>query len=162
MEWNYKSKIEQSTGYEDVMDMLKEYNKEKFSKLNDSEKEDIINYLFGIYRERNIFPIKYYNENGVLNEIKKCIEKEVFFEDDVLDLKFNQGSSLCRFLFPNLSIVNCKGVENNSPYEKFMDDNKLRKAISFCLTHKNSPSPVLPSGIKDGLEMLGGECGNKL
>jgi hypothetical protein len=156
MEWNYQSKTECSTGYEDVMGLLKEWNKEKFVVLSPVTQSDIVDSIFNIYRDKNIFPIQYYNEHGIINEINKCLDKDVNFDGDVLNLKYNQGSSVCRFLFPNLSLVECKGVKNNSPYEKFMDDYKLKKAIDFCLRYKSSPSPVTPSGIKDGLEMMGG------
>jgi hypothetical protein len=50
--------------------------------------------------------------------------------------------------------VYCLGGENNSIYERFESDHKLKKAIRFCLTHKKSTSPVTPSGLKDGLEMI--------
>lgn len=156
MEWNYKSEIQKSNGYEDVLDDLKKWNKEKFLKQTEDKQKEIIEDIFNIYRKKNIFPIQYYNEEGIKREIQGCIDKKVSFDGDVLDLKFNQGSSLCRFLFPNLSQVNCKNSVNNSPYDKFYDDYKLKKAIEFCLKHKNSPNPVTPSGIKDGLEMLGG------
>jgi hypothetical protein len=59
-------------------------------------------------------------------------------------------------MFPNLYDVECKGVKNNSPYYKFYDDHKLYRAIKFCLDHKSITHPVVPTAIKDGLEMLGG------
>lgn len=156
MEWNYISKERQSTGYEDVISELKKWNKESFLRESEDTQKEIVESIFNIYRSKNIFPIQYLNNDGVIEEILKCVDKDVEFDGETLNLKFNQGSSVCRFLFPNLSLVECKGVKNNSPYEKFMDDYKLKRAIDFCLRYKSSPSPVTPSGIKDGLEMLGG------
>lgn len=156
LEWNYKSKENKSSGYEEVMEELKLYKPFKMLDLSEDEKEEKMNRVFDIYRKINIYPITYYNTNGIIEEILSCVNKDVSFDGKTLDLKFNQGQSLCRFLFPNLSIINCGNTENNSPYEKFYDDHKLRRAISFCLNHKSTNTPVTPSGIKDGLEMLGG------
>ena len=156
MKWNYKSPITKSHGYEDVINILSKYNREYFTNCTADEQNQIIEEIFNVYRGRNIFPIQYYNEKGILYEIHKAIDKDVSFDNNVLNLKYNQGSSLCRFLFPNLSTVECKGSKNNSPYSKFMDDHKLKRAIDFCLRHKTSDKPTTPSGIKDGLEMLGG------
>lgn len=155
-EWNYISNKNKSNGYETVIDILKSYKPFKKLELSDEEKEAKIKEVFNIYRNINIYPIMYYNEDGIIEEIIKCVNKEVSFNGNVLNLKFNQGQSLCRFLFPNLATINCGNTTNNSPYEKFYDDYKLEKAISFCLKHKTTNTPVTPSGVKDGLEMLGG------
>lgn len=156
--WNYDSQTKKSNGYEDVLDDLKKYTKESYMELDDKGKNNMIEEIFKIYRSKNIFPITYYNEDGVIEEIKSCINKEVNWDasSDVLDFKYNQGQSLCRFLFSNMQDVVVKNVNNNSPYYKFHDDAKLKKAIKFCLEHKTVKSPVVPSAIKDGLEMLGG------
>lgn len=156
MEWNYISEDVSSNGYENVLEKLKGWNKLTFLEQTSEKQKEIVEEIFKVYRSKNIFPIQYFNEEGVHQEIQKCIDKEVDFDGNVLNLKYNQGSSLCRFLFPNLSTVECKGIKNNSPYEKFMDDYKLKRAIDFCLRYKSSTCPTTPSGIKDGLEMLGG------
>lgn len=157
VEWNYSSDTKKSSGYEDILDELKSYTKEAYINLNNSEKEVMIEEIFDIYRSKNIFPITYYNEEGIVEEIKKCVDKEIVWEDkDVLNFRFNQGQSLCRFMFPNMQDVIVKNIKDNSPYHKFHDDVKLKKAIRFCLEYKNVKSPVVPSAIKDGLEMLGG------
>ena len=153
-EWNYISNTKSSNGYEDVINTLKSYKSFKHRNLDEEEQKCIIDEVFNIYRTKNIFPIIYYNDEGIIEEIKKCCEKEVYF-DKVLDFKFNQGQSLCRFLFPNMAHVQCGG-DKRTPYNKFYDDHNLRRAIEFCLKHKSSNSPCVPSAIKDGLEMLGG------
>lgn len=153
--FNYTSKLIASTGYEDIYDTLKNFNREKYLKLSDAEKTNTLDYILGLYRSKNIFPIKYFNEEGIKIEILKCRSREVSFTDNVLNLKLNQGSSLCRMLFPNMADIECGG-DKRTPYKKFYSDHMLRRAIEFCLKHKNSNHPVLPSGIKDGIEMLGG------
>ena len=152
-EWNYKSETKVSTGYEDVLPILKTYTSEKFAIATESEKEAMIEEVFKIYREKNIFPIQYFNEEGVKSEIKKCIDKDVKCDGNTLALRFNQGGALCRYLFPNLHEVECKGATNNSPIARFMDDHKLKRAIKLSLSIKNS---VTPSEIRTALELIGG------
>lgn len=156
IQWNYISKTPSSNGYEDVIDKLKSYTKDKYMQSNEATKEQMVQEVFGIYRTKNIFPITYYNDDGIKQEIQSCVDKNIEWDGDVLNIKFNQGASLCRYLFPNLYEVECKGVKANSPYYKFYDDHKLYRAIKFCLDHKTITHPVVPTAIKDGLEMLGG------
>ena len=65
--WNFKNETTKDfiTGYEDVMDKLKEYTKERYLPLNEEDRAKMVNEVFNIYREKNIFPIYYYNENGI-------------------------------------------------------------------------------------------------
>lgn len=156
MEWNYKTNLIQDNGYEDIIEKLNSYNKIYYMEQTEKTKQEIVEEVFYIYRNKNIFPIIYYNKEGIFKEIQKCIEKEVSLKEDKINFSLNQGSSLCRFLFPNLSIVECKGKKNNSPYDKFYNDYNLKKAIAFCLNYKTIKNPVTPSCIRDGLDMLGG------
>lgn len=151
--WNYESNNKITTGYEDVLNKLKTYTKEEYIKSDDKNKSKMIEEVFNIYRSKNIYPINYYNDNGINDEIQKCINKNVNFKDNILALKFNQGQSLGRFLFPNLSKVNVKNTKNNSMYDRFYDDHKLKRAIDFCLRFKKSVTPV---EVRTALEMIGG------
>lgn len=151
--WNYTSKSNQSTGYEDVLEELKLYTKEKYTKEDEVGRKKIQEEVLAIYRSKNIYPITYYNEQGIKSEIQKCINKEVSFEGNVLNLKYNQGQSLCRFLMPNLHGVAVKGANNNDMLSRFYDDHKLKRSIDFCLRFKKS---VTPSEIRTALEMIGG------
>ena len=69
IKWNYKSKIAQSSGYEDVLDTLKSFTKDKYINADEATKESIIQDVFNIYRTKNIFPITYYNDDGIKAEI---------------------------------------------------------------------------------------------
>lgn len=140
-------------GYEDVLVDLKKYNHSQWIVAGERERERMIGDVFDIYRSKNIYPITYYDDVGISNEIKKCIDKDVVFDGHVLNLKNNQGSSLCKFLFPNLHKVECKGVKNNSMYDRFYDDHKLKRAIKLSLSIKKS---VTPSEIRSSLELIGG------
>lgn len=151
--WNYVSKEKQSTGYEDIIGELKSYTKESYSKMSEKEREEVCSEVLKLYRSKNIYPIIYYNEEGIREEILKCVNKDVAFDGEVLNLKFNQGQSLCRFLMPNLHSVKVKGSNNNDMLSRFYDDHKLKRAIDFSLRFKKS---VTPSEIRTSLEMIGG------
>lgn len=131
LKWSYNSNQKQSNGYEDVEEELKKYTCEIYRTLNDKEKEDVVCEIFKIYRSKNIFPITYYNSNGINDEIQKCIDKEVKIEDNLLTFKYLQGTNLCRYLFPNLFTVEAGTSDNNSMYERFMNDHKLKRAIKL-------------------------------
>jgi hypothetical protein len=66
MSWNYNSIDNSSSGYEDVKDELLSYTKEKYINTTEQEKQKMIDNVFDIYRSKNIFPITYYNENGII------------------------------------------------------------------------------------------------
>jgi len=153
MNWNYTSTLPQSNGYEDVMELLKQYTSELYKVSSEEVKQKMINDVFSIYRGMNIFPITYYNNEGIAQEIKKAIEKEVSFEDNVLNLRFNQGQSLCRFLFPNLHQVETKGSTSNSMFARFHNDHKLKRAIKLCFDIKTG---VTPPQLRGALELIGG------
>ena len=153
IEWNYTSLDSKSNGYEQVIDYLKQFDKAFYNSCSEQEKELVINKIFNIYRTINIFPILYFNEDGIKDEILKCYNKDIVWDGKALDMKYTQGSSLCRFLFPNLYDVECKGQRNNSPYYKFYDDHKLKRAIKLALEIKNG---VTPSEIRTSLELIGG------
>lgn len=152
LEWSYKSKSDTSSGYEDLMDKFKEYTRERYLASDDEGKAKMVDELFEIYRRINIFPITYFNENGVAKEIKKCIDKDVEFKEGTLALRFNQGSTLCKFMFPNLNDVDAK-VKNNSLIDRFYDDHKLKRAIALSLSIKRY---ALPNEVRCALELIGG------
>lgn len=141
--------------YEEVMDQLNKYSKDEYLKLqSEEEKQKYIDDIFNIYRSINKFPINYYDEKGIEEEIIKCINKDVSdWDGEILDFKANQGSSLCKYLFPNLHKVECKGVKNNSMWDRFFDDHKLKRAIKLSLEIKKG---VSPSEIRSSLELIGG------
>lgn len=141
-------------GYEDVLEELKKYTREKYEKAKENEKEEIIENVFNIYRNKNIFPIQYFNENGIAKEIEKCIEKDVSdWDGKILDIKANQGSALCKYLFPNLHKIECKGNKDNSMWNRFFDNHKLKRAIKLSLSIKKG---VTPSEIRTSMELIGG------
>ena len=80
MKWNYSSSLDSATGYEQDMDYLTKYSdKEEFRKLPEQEQKEIIKEYMEFYRDKNIFPITYFNDKGIeiLRKIKEKSGKAV-------------------------------------------------------------------------------------
>lgn len=158
------------TGYEDVYDELEKYTYEEYMKdvpegHSGFEADDTPNQrklqkeIIEIYRRKNIFPIPYYNYNGILNEIQKVINTEIEFDGDVISGGAGVGTGLCNFLFPNLyDTVSAKDLTKHkagaeSARKKFYNDDFLKKAIRVAIQYgKSTPQP---SSIYSGLGMVG-------
>jgi hypothetical protein len=74
MDWNYSSQTEMSSGYEDVLEYLKSFSSDIFLNQSEKDKEKMVLDVFNIYRSKNIYPITYYNNDGILNQINKCVD----------------------------------------------------------------------------------------
>ena len=176
-EWNFEVDPFEFTenGYEDVIEKLKEYKAEDYlkyqEKYNTAKKsgdtktekemqdkmEAMINEVYDIYRSKNIYPITYFSEYGILQEIEKCIAYKAFWSGDTVSCGAGVGTTLCKFLFPNLEDTPSKhdlektGAE--SIYAKFMNEQYLKRAIKFCYSYKNG-FPV-PTSVEGGLRLVG-------
>ena len=181
-EWNFEADPFEFTenGYEDVIDKLKEYSAEKYlsyqgerdeaKKIGDSVKEKemqdkmdaMVNEVYDIYRSKNIYPITYFSENGIIQEIEKCIGYKAFWTGDTVSCGAGIGTTLCKFLFPNLEDTPSKhdldkeGAE--SIFNKFMNEQYLKRAIKFCYSYKNG-CPV-PTSVEGGLRLVGSAPSN--
>lgn len=101
--WNFQPVEEfQANGYEDVIDEIKKYTavdylklrelKEKAEKEGDKasaqeyadKMEAMTQSVMKIYREKNIFPIQYFSELGILDEIAKCIAYKAEFDGNTV------------------------------------------------------------------------------
>lgn len=151
LKWNYQSPSKKSTGYEDIKDLLKSYTAKEYKNASEERKEEMVNEVLTLYREKNIFPIVYFNEEGMREEIVKAINKEVFIKNNILDKNYLQGQALCRFLFPNMSLAKTARDSRPSIYHRFYNDKHLIRAIKFALTYKES---CTPSEIRGSLEMV--------
>lgn len=154
----------QSNGYEDVVEKLKTYTADKYIALGDDKeaKEKMVDEVLAIYRSVDLFPIQYYSETGILNEIEKCINYKAKFDGDTISCGAGVGTGLCRYLFPNLfdtpskHDLDKKGAE--TMYAKFHNDDYLRRAIKFCFSYKNG-CPV-PTSVEGGLRLVGSAPSN--
>jgi len=100
IKWNFEPVYKIDSGYEDIWEQLETYTKDQYDSLNEEGQAALIEEVFQIYRTRNIFPITYYNEEGIKEEIIKCREKEYKeFDGITLDQRPTQGTGLLKFLF---------------------------------------------------------------
>jgi hypothetical protein len=150
LKWNYTSAVASSTGYEDVLGTLKQYTQKDYLQATAEEQVRMVNEVYEIYRTKNIFPIVYYNEAGAVAEVKKVIDRNVSdWDGKVLGMKLTQGSSLCKWLMPNMFNV----VVRDNPdtqYKRFYQEEGLKKAIAFCLRYDTG---VKPNQVQAGLRM---------
>ena len=157
-EWNFKPWEAQENGYEDVLDEIKQYTAVKYMEEKDPEKKKaMIDAVLEIYRRKDIFPIQYFSEFGILEEIQKCIKYKAEFDGNTVSCGAGVGTSLCNFLFPNLydtpSAHDLTKKNARSMFEKFHNDDYLRRAITFCMEYKNG-CPV-PTSVTGGLRLVG-------
>lgn len=146
-------------GYEGVIDKLKSYKATDYEKLDDEGKKRMEDEVLAIYREVDVFPIQYFSEAGVMNEISKCIEYPAKFDGNVVSCGAGVGTVVCNYLFPNLFDVpsqhdltkDKEGAE--TAYKKFKSDEFLRRSIRFCFSYKNG-CPV-PTNVMGGLRLVG-------
>ena len=156
MIWNYESSVERSTGYEDIMDILKGYSKEKYNSSDSKEKDKMIDEVCNIYQERNIFPITYFNSEGVKKEIEKAIEFTPVIKDNIVSTGRGIGSTLCNFMFPNLYEAYNKNSarkgSGDSAEWKFTDKDFFRKVVKYAIC---CDGDATPSAIMSGIRQVG-------
>lgn len=167
LKWNYQAETAQENGYEAVMNKLKQYTAIKYEKLDEEGKKAYLEEVYQIYRDTDVFPIQYFNLEGIIQEIQKCIEYDAKFgvktngriDRNVVSTGSGVGTTLCNFLFPNLFDVpskqdlteDKKGAETG--LRKFYNEKFLKRAIEFCFSYKNG-CPV-PSNVMGGLRLVG-------
>lgn len=150
VKWNFTTKAESASGYEDVLDVLKTYTNAEYMQATEERQEQMVQEVYDIYRAKNIFPITYYNGAGVAKEIKKVIARDVSdWDGQVLGMKLTQGSSLCKWFMPNMFDVVVRD-NPNTQYRRFYQEEGLKKAIAFCLRYDTGVKPVQ---VQAGLRM---------
>ena len=103
-EWNYQAFGTKEIGYEDVMEDLKNYKvmyEEASAKGDTNRQKELVEEVLQIYRSRNVFPIQYYSEMGIIDEIEKCIAYKASFDGDTVscvsgDTEYFDGSRWVR------------------------------------------------------------------
>lgn len=143
--WKYHTEKTSENVYEDISSLLKKYTQKEYLALEKAEREQYIQEVIKEIRKINVFPIIYYNHDGIKEEIKKVIEKnDVTFVDDSLYTRATQGSLLLNFLFPNLELAECFKLSNNNMYTRFYDDNILATILDKNFSC-DTPSGNLPA-----------------
>lgn len=174
-EWNFEAFDFQENGYEDVLNEIKKYKAvdylkykdkrdkaEKAGKTADVEKwqakmDDMVQKVYEIYTEKDILPIQYYSDFGVAEEIQKCISYNAKFDGNMVSCGAGVGTTLCNYLFPNIfdtpSAHDLDKKNARSLYEKFHNEEYLKRAIKFCFSYKDG-CPV-PTNVMGGLRLVG-------
>jgi hypothetical protein len=153
------------TCYESVLDQLSTYTKERY----DQNPDRVIGEIFDIYRSVNITPIVYYTEPGIKSAIRNLDHTtansvEIMEKDGItvkksptIPLGNNQGQAINRFLFPNMMTAEPKGRGSNSLKDRFLDDNKLLRAIRLCFDFRDGANLAHPTALRRSLELVTGE-----
>lgn len=141
------------TGYESVYDQLN-YTKEDY----DNDPENVTNNVFNVYRSVNLVPIIYYTEQGIIRAIREFTAKSYTgVRAGTIGLGNNSGQTINRFLFPNMMTAEPKGRGSNSLKDRFLNDDKLRRAIRICFEFRDGNNLVYPTAMRRALELVTGE-----
>lgn len=179
-EWNFEPLDFVEYGYEDVLDKLKGFTaveylgyQDKRDAANAAGKPDeaakwqakmdkMVDDVYAIYRDKDIYPTAYFSEMGIMQEIEKCIAYNAFWDGDTVSCGAGVGTTLCKFLFPNLQDTPSKHdlekVGAESIFAKFHNEAYLKRAIRFCFSYKNG-CPV-PTAVEGGLRLVGSAPSN--
>lgn len=144
------------TGYESREKELRKYTSEDFFAEDEEGRARIIDEVTDIYEEMGIFPIKYFSDAGVQDEILKCFNATASFREQNIVANGFQGASLCSWRFPSLWSTPSAQDDNGSAYEKFYRRSELRKIVSFNFTYHTDNAKGTPGyNILSGVRMTG-------
>jgi hypothetical protein len=142
------------TGYELIYKELDKFTNQVYKQ----DPAGTISQVKSLYRSINLVPINYYTEVGLINELKKFGSKEVNpVVNNIIGLGNNQGQSINRFMFPNMMTAEPKGRGSNSLRDRFLNDDKLERAIRICFEFRTGTKLVYPTAIRRALELVTGE-----
>lgn len=129
--WEYQASKEKQDAYQILIKNYQIPEPKKFILLSQQEQTNIVKNFIKEIRKINVFPIFYYNKEGIKKEILSVINKnDVYFDQhDNLTTQATQGSSLLDFLFPNLHHITAGHKSNTSIYDTFYDDEKLFRCL---------------------------------
>lgn len=138
------------------MELLKSYTKVRYEKSTKEEQDAMVDEVFNIYRSKNIFPILYYSDEGVKEEIQKVIDHKVEIKGDRLCLY--GYSKLINFMFPNIfEAYNINGYfaikcDKESGEFKFNDDTYFKMVIRWAI---KSHADATPGSVFAGFQQVG-------
>lgn len=160
-EWKYKcpEDVEFSTGYEDID--FSRYDPEFLRPLPKEEQDKYVDELVEMYLERGIYPIKYFSEEGIWNELTRVFDEEVGFTGNYTK-NGSAGRAYGNWRFPNLHqvLVQQQGAPRGSMYDKFFVKPWLRQAIRFIIFNGKTGGQPLPTRVYSALRLVGGSASN--
>lgn len=156
-EWGYTPTETVSTGYESVINRLRELSKEKWESENEAGRQAIQQEVFDIYRSINRVPITYFNLDGCREQIRNLAHRQKSVINRQLSVGNNDGLAFGRFWFPNMQDARWNDNATVSIRSRFMHDNKLKRAIKLCYVHRDEGADtVVPKNIRRALELVNG------
>ena len=100
---------------------------------DNATKSQIIDLIAEKIRDINVFPIIYFSEEGIKEEILGIYNKnDVGFVEGGVHSQLRNGFLLLDYLFPNLHLATTCN-ESRSMYARFFDDKILKQSIKFYL-----------------------------
>ena len=130
--WNYIPTKNSEDAYEPIIEEIQNLSQEYSN--SDLEKQNvIIETIFSKIRKINVFPIIYFTEEGIKEEILSVYNKnDVCFIENGVYTQLRNGLLLLDYLFPNLHLATTCN-EKQSMYDRFYNDDILKKAIKVYL-----------------------------
>lgn len=143
-EWKHKASHAKETGYEHMIDTLNIISVEAFKKLSADEQKFYVAEVLRKIREVNIYPIYYFNEAGIKDEICRCILHTPNYVNTEVAEDGHAGKVLLDYMFPNLHLAEAGNTDNNCMYSRFYDDAKLSKCLTrhmknYAFTNMRTP-----------------------
>lgn len=132
-DWTFSATQPKQDAYEPIIDKLNPCSSDEFNKLSEEQRDKLVKVMVEEVRKINVFPIYYYNKEGIKKEIQAAMDKTVCFTGNVLDISFSQGLTLLDFLFPNLHHVQAGETKNDTLYTRFFDDDVLKICLETAL-----------------------------
>lgn len=130
--WKYQAEKNAEDAYEAIISEIQQISA-NYSIKSPKEQDEIINSIFLKIREINIFPIIYFSEEGIKEEILSVYDKnDICFVETGVYTQLRNGLLLLDFLFPNLHLATTCNEKQNM-YNRFYDDDILKKAIKSYL-----------------------------
>ena len=131
--WVYVTNKEKEDPYEKIIPQLQDISVD-FNLKTPEEQDIVVDKIFKLIREINVFPIIYYNKEGIHKEIQSVLNKKnICIIDHTIQTQLRNGLLLLDFLFPNLHLATTCNEDKNM-YERFYDDDILKFCIKRYLT----------------------------
>lgn len=134
--WKFIPSQPKEDAYASIIDKLNPCSSEEFNQLSDEQQDTLLDNMVQEIRKINVFPIYYFNQEGIKKEIKAAMNKTVCFTNNVLDISFSQGLTLLDYLFPGLHHVHAGDNYNKTMYDRFFDDDILKICLKSALKNR--------------------------
>jgi len=133
--FNFTPTREKQDPYKKILPVLNPCLPGDFRNLSDEDQEELLNKMIEEIRKINLFPIFYYNHEGVLREIEDACARRVAFSEDALEIFYSEGLTLLDYLFPNLHMVeSIGGKDTNTMLKRFLNDECLKTCLRISLS----------------------------